>query len=51
VPQPATLLLAPLISVGFDIFTALIVTTAIFWDVTPYIPVKVHESSGGKLPP
>jgi hypothetical protein len=34
--------------VGFEVFTAVVVKSAIFWDVTPFSPLSVNRRFGGK---
>jgi hypothetical protein len=34
-------------SVGFEILTAVVMKSAIFWDITPYNPLKVSQRLGG----
>jgi hypothetical protein len=29
-------------NVGFEVVTAVVTETFIFWDITPYIPVKIN---------
>jgi hypothetical protein len=37
--------------VGFGILTAVVMNSAIFWDMTPCSPLKVNRCFGGTLPP
>jgi hypothetical protein len=33
--------------VGFEVLTAVVTNTLIFWDITPYSPVKISRRFGG----
>jgi hypothetical protein len=39
------------ITVGFEVLTALVTKSAIFWDITPRSPLKVNRRFGGTSPP
>jgi hypothetical protein len=34
--------------VGFEVLTAVLMKSSVFWDVTPFSPLKVNRISGGK---
>jgi hypothetical protein len=35
-----------IIIVGFEVFTAVVMKSSTFWDITPYIPLKVNIRFG-----